>query len=51
MPADGEAKVELIKSLAWVPFGLVLVAGVAFVIVILLKVVFPRRHKTQMPDE
>lgn len=49
--ADGEAKVELIKSLAWVPFGLVLVAGVAFVIVVLLKVIFPKRRKPQVPDE
>ncbi|HJW76209.1 MAG TPA: hypothetical protein VJ787_11180 [Thermoleophilia bacterium] len=41
---------ETIKSLAWIPFGLVLVAGVAFVVVVLLKVVFPGKRK-QDEDE
>jgi hypothetical protein len=49
--ALGEATVELIKSLAWIPFGLVLVAGVAFVVVVLLKIVLPGRRKRQEPDE
>jgi hypothetical protein len=43
--------VELIKSLAWVPFGLVLAAGVAFVVVVLVKLVIPRRRKPQVPDD
>jgi hypothetical protein len=49
--APGEATVELIKSLAWIPFGLVLAAGVAFVVVVLLKIVLPGRRKQQEPDE
>jgi hypothetical protein len=44
---------ETIKSLAWIPFGLVLVAGVAFVVIVLLKVVLPSRRKQndEEPDE
>lgn len=42
---------ELVKSLAWIPFGLVLVAGVAFVVVVLLKIVLPGRRKRQELDE
>ena len=51
MRALGEATVETIKSLVWVPFGLVLAAGVAFVVVVLLKIVLPGRHKREEPDE
>jgi hypothetical protein len=49
--APGEATLETIKSLMWLPFGLVLAAGVAFVVVVLLKIVLPGRHKPEEPDE
>ncbi len=42
---------ELVKSLAWVPFGLVLAAGVAFVVIVLVKLVLPKRDKPEVPDE
>ena len=42
---------ETIKSLVWLPFGLVLAAGVAFVVVVLFKIVLPGRHKPEEPDE
>ncbi len=42
---------ETVKSLAWIPFGLVLVAGVAFVVVVLVKVVLPGRRKQDASDD
>ncbi len=42
---------EAVKSLMWIPFGLVLVAGVIFVIVVLVKVVFPGRRRRDTSND